>query len=338
VVTAAVVGPTSFLLIRFLLGAGEAGLFPGTILLFTYWFPDAHRGRIIGFFSLALPVSVALGAPISTAILGMDGVLGVKGWQWIYILEAVPTVIVGLFVLLAMPDRPAAAKWLTATERNWLTATLLTERRAVEAGGTFSILKSMANAKVLLLSVNYLGIVTASLGLLLFIPQIIKSLGASTMNTGYGTSLAYVCGAASMILFGWLSDRLGDRRWLLFGTCTMATAGLVIAAATMGSWWSLAGMCVATAGFYGTKGPFWAMPTMILTGAAAASGIAFINAFGNIGGAVGPAVVGWLKDVTGSYAGGLYGLAAFTGASAIIAAIGLNIPRRIGAAAAVPAE
>jgi ACS family tartrate transporter-like MFS transporter len=336
--TAAVVGPTSFLLVRFLLGAGEAGLFPGTILLFTYWFPDAYRGRIIGFFTLALPVSVALGAPISTAILGMDGIFGVKGWQWIYILEAVPTVIVGIFVLVAMSDRPESATWLSGPEREWLAATLQTERLAVEAGGKFSIVGSMTNPKVLLLSVNYLGIVTASLGLLLFIPQIIQSLGASTMNTGYATSLAYICGAVAMILSGWLSDRLGDRRWLLCATCLMATVGLVIAGATMGSWWSLAGMCLATAGFYGTKGPFWAMPTMILTGAAAASGIAFINAFGNVGGAVGPALVGWLKDVTGSYAGGLYGLAAFTGVGAMIAAVGLRIPRRVGVGAVAPAE
>jgi MFS transporter, ACS family, tartrate transporter len=326
--TAAVVGPTSFLLVRFLLGVGEAGLFPGTLLLFTYWFPDAHRGRIIGLFTLALPVSVALGAPISTAILGMDGILGVKGWQWIYILEAAPTVLVGIFVLVALTDRPANAKWLTTAERNWLTTQLQAERRAVEAGGTYSVLSGMTNAKVLLLSVNYLGIVTASLGLLLFVPQIIKSLGASTMNTGYATSLAYVCGAVSMVLFGWLSDRLGERRWLLFATCVLSTVGLTLAGATMGTWWSLAGMCVATAGFYGTKGPFWAMPSMLLTGAAAAGGIAFINAFGNIGGAVGPALVGWLRDVTGSYAGGLYGLAVFTGISAVISGVALQIPNR----------
>jgi ACS family tartrate transporter-like MFS transporter len=333
--TAAVVGPSSFLLVRFLLGAGEAGLFPGTILLFTYWFPDAHRGRIIGFFTLALPVSVALGAPISTAILGMDGVWGIKGWQWIYILEAVPTVIVGGFVLVAMTDRPAIATWLSVAEREWLAATLRSERRAVESGGKFSVLRGMSNPKILLLSLNYLGIVTASLGLLLFIPQIIKSLGASTMNTGYATSLAYICGAASMVLFGWLSDRLGDRRWLLFATCVMATAGLLVAGAAMGTWWSLAGMCLATAGFYGSKGPFWAMPTMILTGAAAAGGIAFINAFGNIGGAAGPAIVGWLKDATGSYSGGLYGLAVFTAVSAVIAGLGLRIPRRVARVAAV---
>ena len=338
--TAAVIGPNTFLLVRFLLGAGEAGLFPGIILLFTYWFPDSHRARIIGSFTLALPVSVALGAPISTAILGMDGFLGVKGWQWIYLLEAIPTVLIGFYVLVSMTDNPVKAKWLTEPERAWLTNTLIHERRAVEAGGTFSIMRGIANPKVLLLSFNYLGIVTASLGLLLFAPQIIKSLGdgATNMIAGYATSLAYFCGAASMMLFGWLSDRLGDRRWLLFLTCAMATAGLVMAGATMGTWWSLAGMCLATAGFYGTKGPFWSMPTMILTGAAAAGGIAFINAFGNIGGALGPAIVGWLKDATGSYSGGLYGLAAFTAVSAVIAAVGLHIPRRVGARAMAPAE
>jgi ACS family tartrate transporter-like MFS transporter len=327
--TAAVIGPNSFLAIRFILGAGEAGLFPGTLLLFTYWFPDSHRARIIGSFTLALPVSVALGAPISTAILGLDGMLGIKGWQWIYILEAVPTVLVGFFVLIAMNDRPEKAKWFTEPERAWLTTTLARERQAVESGGKYSVLAGMLNPKVLLLSVNYLGIVTASLGLLLFVPQIIKSLGATTMGIGYATSLAYVCGAASMMGFSWLSDQLGDRRWLLFGTCSMATVGLVIAGATMGTWWSLVGMCIATAGFYGTKGPFWAMPTMILTGAAAAGGLAFINAFGNIGGALGPAIVGWLKDSTGSYSGGLYGLAVFTGVSAVIALFALHIPRRV---------
>ena len=336
--TAAVIGPTSFLGVRFLLGAGEAGLFPGVLLLFTYWFPDSYRARIIGFFTLALPVSVALGAPISTAILSMNGVMGLHGWQWVYLLEAVPTVVIGIFVLTSLTDNPASAKWLTDDERAWLVARLASERRMVEAGGKYSLWQGMTNPKVLLLSLNYLGIVTASLGLLMFAPQIIKALGASTMNIGWSTSLAYVCGALSMVTFGWLSDRWGDRRWLLFAACVLSTAGLVIAGAAMGTWWSLVGMCLATAGFYGTKGPFWAMPTMMLTGGAAASGLAFINAFGNIGGAVGPAIVGWLKDETGSYAGGLYGLAAFTAVSAIICAAFLHIPKRIQAAATVPAE
>jgi len=185
------------------------------------------------------------------------------------------------------------------------------------------------NPKILLLSLNYLGIVTASLGLLLFVPQIIKSLGTSNMGAGFGTTLAYVCGAISMLAWGWISDRMGERRWNLFWACTLATVGLVLAGMTMGSWWSPVGMCLAAAGFYGTKGPFWSMPSMMLTGAAAAAGIAYINSIGNVGGAVGPALVGWIKDVTGSYSGGLYGLAAFTAVSALIAAFALHIPRQV---------
>jgi ACS family tartrate transporter-like MFS transporter len=327
--TAFATGPTSFLIVRFLLGLAEAGLFPGIVLLFTYWFPDHHRARIVSSFTLALPMSVALGAPVSTSILGMDGILGVAGWKWIYIMEAIPTVLLGFFVLFLLTDKPAKARWLNAEEKRWLTTTLEQERRAVESAGRFSLWQALVNPKILLLSLNYLGIVTASLGLLLFVPQIIKSLGATNMGTGYATTLAYTCGAISMLVWGWVSDRMGERRWNLFWACTLATIGLVVAGMTMGTWWSLGGMCIATAGFYGTKGPFWSMPSMLLTGTAAAAGIAWINSIGNVGGAVGPALVGWIKDFTGSYSGGLYGLAIFTGVSALIAAVALHIPRRV---------
>jgi ACS family tartrate transporter-like MFS transporter len=337
--TAFVVGTNSFLTVRFLLGLAEAGLFPGIVLLFTYWFPQHHRARILASFTLALPISVALGAPVSTAILGLDGALGLAGWKWIYLLEAVPTVLMGVFVLFALTDKPAKAKWLTAEEKAWLIDKLERERRAVEARRTFSLWQGLVNPKVLLLSANYLGIVTASLGLLLFAPQIIKSLGATNMGTGFGTMLAYVCGAISMLTWGWVSDRMGERRWNLFWACMLATAGLILAGATMGTWWALVGMCVSTAGFYGTKGAFWSMPSMLLTGTAAAGGIAWINSIGNVGGAFGPAIVGWLKDVTGGYSGGLYGMAAFTAVSALIAAVALHIPHQVeGAAATVPAE
>jgi MFS transporter, ACS family, tartrate transporter len=337
--TAFAVGPHSFMAIRFLLGAAEAGLFPGILLLFTYWFPDHHRARIVSSFTLALPVSVALGAPISTAILGLNGLLGVAGWKWIFLLEAAPTVVVGVVVLLALTDKPAAASWLTPVERDWLIGTLEAERRAIESRRRFSLWQGLINPRILLLSANYLGIVTASLGLLLFLPQIVKSLGATNMGTGYVTALTYLCGALSMMAWGWISDRSGDRRWSLFATCFIATVGLVIAGRTMGSWWSVLGMCLATAGFYGTKGPFWALPSMLLTGTAAAGGLAWINSIGNVGGALGPAIVGWLKDTTGSYAGGLYGLAMFTGIATLIALFGVNFTKPVPAdAPAVPAQ
>jgi ACS family tartrate transporter-like MFS transporter len=199
----------------------------------------------------------------------------------------------------------------------------------VESARKFSMLEAMMNPKILLLSINYLGIVTASLGLLLFVPQIIKSLGATNMGTGFATMLAYICGAISMLVWGWVSDRMGERRWNLFWACVLATFGLVLTGMTIGTWWALGGMCLATAGFYGTKGPFWSMPSMLLTGTAAAAGIAWINSIGNVGGAIGPAIVGWIKDLTGSYAGGLYGLAVFTGVAALLAAFALHIPRRV---------
>jgi len=324
--------------IRFLLGAAEAGLFPGILLYFTYWFPDRHRARIVSGFTLALPVSVALGAPISTAILGLDGVLGIAGWKWIYLLEAVPTVLMGFGVFFLMTDRPALASWLAPDERAWLVGTMEAERRAVEAKRKFGLLEGLFNPKILLLSANYLGIVTASLGLLLFVPQIIKALGVSNMSVGWVTSLAYICGAASMLFWGFVSDHTSDRRWSLSATCLLATVGLVIAGATMGTWWSVVGICLSTAGFYGTKGPFWALPSMMLTGTAAAGGLAWINSIGNIGGALGPAIVGWLKDTTGSYSGGLYGLAVFTGASAIIALVGLHIEKAVVHPSQVAAE
>ena len=326
--TAFVVGPNSFLVVRFLLGVAEAGLFPGIVLYFTYWFPDHHRARIMSGFALALPISVALGAPISTAVLGLSGFLGIAGWKWIYILEAAPTVLIGIAVLFYLTDSPTEAKWLTAEERNWLTSRLQAERSAVEAVRTYSFTQALFDPKVLLLCLNYFGIVTASLGIVLFIPQIIKSLGATNMGTGYATMLAYICGAISLVTWGWISDRMGERRWNLFWACIMSTAGLVIAGLTMGTWWALAGLCIATAGFYGTKGPFWSMPSMMLTGTAAAAGIAWINSVGNAGGFFGPSIVGWMRDLTGSFAGGLYGLAFFTLVSAAIALFGLNIPRR----------
>ena len=207
------------------------------------------------------------------------------------------------------------------------------ERRLIEAQHGLGILRSFFDSKVVLLSLNYIGIVTASLGMLLFLPQIIKELGVTNMQVGWLTMIPYVCGAVSMVFCGWLSDRIGDRRWSLFTTCVISTLGLVIAGLTIGTWWSLAGMTIAAIGFYGTKGPFWSKPTMFLTGAAAATGIAWINSLGNLGGFFGPSLVGWAKNLTGSFAGGLYALALCALVSAAISVFWLHIPRHADAGA-----
>jgi ACS family tartrate transporter-like MFS transporter len=324
--TAFCVGPWSFLTMRFLLGLAEAGLFPGMILFFTYWFPDWHRARIVSAFMVALPLAVATGAPVSTALLELNGLFGLAGWKWMFIFEAVPTVLVGIFLLFCVTDRPQLARWLSAEERGWLTSTLETERRLVEAKRKVSVWESFWNPKVLLLTLNYFGIVGASIGMLLFLPQIVKQLGLTNMQVGWVTMIPYLCGAVAMLVWGWVSDRMAERRWNLFWACMVAAAGLIITAQTVGTAWALVGMSIAAIGFYGSKGSFWAMPPMILTGTAAASGIAWINSVGNLGGFFGPSVVGWAKNYSGSFAGGLYALAGFALLSAIVSAFWLRIP------------
>jgi ACS family tartrate transporter-like MFS transporter len=338
--TAAVTDSTSFAIVRFLLGVAEAGFFPGIILYFTYWFPSHHHARIVSGFLVGLPVAVAIGAPISTGLLGLDGLFGLKGWQIMYIAEAVPTVVIGVITFFVLTDRPAQAKFLTAEERNWLVTTIAAERRATEAVRTFTLWQALYNPKVLLLGLNYLGIVTASLGMLIFVPQMIKSLGDySNMTVGWLTMIPYTCGAIAMVVWGRISDRMNERRWNLFIGCVFSTVGLVIAGMTMGSWWALVGMSIAAMGFYGSKGPFFAMPPMFLSGAGLAAGIAWINSIGNLGGFFGPWYVGVMKDLTGNYSGGLYGLALLGLIAAIVCALFLHIPNRLPASAAVaPAE
>ena len=326
-VTAYVTGATSFGIVRFLLGAAEAGFFPGIILYFTYWFPSYHHARIVSGFLIGLPIAVAAGAPLSTALLGLDGLFGLRGWQIMYLAEGIPTLLIGIVTFFVLTDKPEQAKFLTQDEKAWLRARLDAERTAKESVRTFTLWQSMTDPKVLLLSLNYLGIVTASLGMLFFIPQIIKSLGVtSNMTVGWLTMVPYICGGIGLVVWGVVSDRMNERRWNLLLACIVSTAGLVMAGMTMGTWWALVGMSIAAVGFYGSKGPFWAMPPMFLTGTAAAAAIAWINSIGNLGGFFGPWYVGVMKDATGSFSGGLYGLALLGLISAIVCAFFLHIP------------
>ncbi len=324
--TALATGPISLSIVRFFLGVAEAGFFPGMILYFTYWFPAKHHARIVSGILAGFVIAVAGGAPVSTALLSLDGMFGLRGWQIMYIAEAIPTIIMGFVTLAVLTDRPEQATFLTDAEKHWLATKLAGERAAKEAVQKFSIWQGMFNTRVLLLSLNYFGIVTASLGMLFFIPQIIKSLGVtSNMNVGWLTMIPYICGAISMVTWGRISDRMQERRWNLLAACIVSTIGLVIAGMTMGTWWALFGMTVAAIGFYGSKGPFWAMPPMFLTGSAAAASLAWINSIGNLGGFFGPWYVGMIKDMTESYSGGLYGLGLLGLIASMIAAFGLQI-------------
>ncbi|HKX06585.1 MAG TPA: MFS transporter [Stellaceae bacterium] len=338
--TAFCTGPWSYTLVRFLLGAAEAGLYPGVLLFFTYWFPDRHRARIFAGFTVALPGSVALGSPISTALMELDGLWGLAGWKWMFLMEAAPTVVVGCLLPFILTDRPARARWLSDAERDWLERTLAHERRQIEAAHTVGLLESFWNPRVLLLALNFLGIVTAALGLVIFMPQMIKQLGLTNMQVGWAGMIPYLCGCVSMALWGWTSDRMDERRWNLFAACVVAALGLIIAGLGAGTAWLIVGMSIAAIGIYGTKGPFWALPGRFLTGVTVAASLAFINSIGNLGGFFGPWIVGWVKDRTDSFAGGLYALAGFALLSAVISAFWLNIekPAGLGESTAAPAE
>ena len=331
--TAWVAGPTSFGVVRFFLGVAEAGFFPGILLYFTYWFPTYHHARIVSGFLIGLPIAVAAGAPISTALLGLDGLFGLKGWQIMYIAEAIPTLLIGIVTLFVLTDRPEQAKFLTAEEKNWLSTKLASERTAKEAVQKYSMLQGMFDPKVLLLALNYFGIVVASLGILFFVPQIIKSIGVtSNMMVGWLTMIPYISGGIGLVLWGHISDRMNERRYNLLAACAVSAIGLIMAGLTIGSWWAMVGLSIAAFGFYGSKGPFWAMPPMFMTGTAAAASLAWINSIGNLGGFFGPWYVGVVKDFTGSYAGGLYGLAALCIISAVVCALFLDIPDPAAAA------
>ena len=308
-------GPTSFIIVRCLLGIAEAGFFPGVILYLTYWFPLEYRARIIAAFMVAIPVSLAVGAPLSTAILQMDGIGGLKGWQWLFIIEGVPTVLFGLVFLTVMPDKPRDAKWLSAEERSWLQNTIDSEHKAVAAVHGTSVLRAFADPRLIALAFIYFANTTANLGLAFFLPQILKGLGLSDMQTGLMTSVPYIFGTLGILIFGYVSDKYKERRWTLFAALALTGFGLIAAGLMTGSLLAVGVMAIAAVGIYGTKAPFWPLPSLFLTGSAAAGGIALINSIGNLGGFVGPYVVGWIRDVTKSYEAGLY----FLGGLALVA-------------------
>jgi MFS transporter, ACS family, tartrate transporter len=319
--TAFVTGPWSFLIIRFLLGAAEAGFFPGMILYFTYWFPSEYRGRVISALFIAQPVANAVASIVSAAILGMDGILGIKGWQWIFIIEALPAVLLGLVIFRVMTDKPARADWLADEEKNWLQTRIDEENRQVERAGRLTLRRALPDPRVLALSAIYLMSVTANYGIVFFMPQIIKGIGLTNMMTGLMSSVPYIIGTIGLIAWGWSSDRNKERRWHLIAASTLGALGLAFAAWSGASYWALLGMSAAVVGIYGSRAAFWPMPSIFLTGTAAAGAIAMINATGNLGGYIGPFIVGWIKDSTNSFEAGLYFLAACSLMSAIIAYI-----------------
>ena len=315
-----IAGPISFCVMRFLLGVAEAGFFPGIILYLTYWFTAEERARWIGMFMTAIPLSSVIGGPVSGWILDhLNGAAGIKGWQWLFLLEGLPSVIVGLACLAYLDDEPAAASWLEPAERDALTRRLEAERRNREAARTFTLREALLNPRVLALSLVYFGICSGSYGLGYWLPTIVKGVAETTrldastgitLNTLTGALVAVPYALAVIGMIGWTrnSDRTRERVWHVAGPSILGGVALVAAAYLDDPRLAAVAVTICTICNYAAAPTFWTLPTAFLTGTAAAGGIALVNSIGNLGGFVGPSLVGWLKDLTGAPTLGLVAL------------------------------
>ena len=303
--TAFVTTPVQFGIARFLLGIGEAGFVPGVFLYLALWFPSVIRARATAMFLLGIPVANIIGSPISGTLVGLEG-LGLKGWQWLLILEAVPAVILGIACLFILTDKPERAAWLSAPERDVLVARLASEKAAIEKKHSFTLGQALRNWRVLMLAaVNFCSII-GSLGIGLWLPQIIKQLGLATSVVGFVATVPYICGAIAMVVWGRMSDRGSDRTIYPAISLFVGAAALVASAFTPSPTATILALCVAVAGINAFVATFWAVPSGFLTGRAAAGGIAMIVSIGNLGGFVGPYMIGYIRDVSQGFTAPLF--------------------------------
>jgi len=291
--------------IRFLFGAAEAGFFPGIMFFLTLYFPAKYRGHMVGIFMAASPVSAVIGAPLSTLILGIHDFMGFRGWQLVFILEALPALILGVVTLWYLQDDPSEAHWLSREEADWLVARQAAERRQREARHDLSVMQVLRNPRVLTLGVAGFAIAYSIYGIVYFLPQIVKQFGLTNMQTGLVSAIPFAVGAIGMIWYGRRSDRIMERRSHTSIAFMITAAGLMLTALTPNPYVRLCALSVASFGAFAVLPVFWSMPTAFLSGTAAAAGVAYINSLANIAGFIGPFVMGWIKDTTGSFDGGL---------------------------------
>jgi ACS family tartrate transporter-like MFS transporter len=327
VASAFVIGPHSFYVLRFLLGLAESGFFPGTILYLSLWFPTRHRAQAIAFFMAAAPLSTAIGSPISGGLMELPKFMGLMNWQWLYIIEALPAIVLGFLTLKVLTDKPEQARWLDTEERAWLAATLEAERAdsrsrsgKVEARGG-GVWAALCDPRVLGLSLVYGGTSAGLYVLGLWSPLILKQFGYSALTIGWLNSAPSFVAVVAMIAWAYHSDRTLERTWHVAIPAFAACVGFMWAGYAATALPVILALMIVNVGVNGTKGPVWAMPSMFLTGASAAAGIALINAMGNLGGFVGPVLVGWLKDKSGTYASGLYLIGGMCAFSAVVVVI-----------------
>src|ERR1700737_3810114 len=306
---AVVSGVWSFYGLRFLLGVAEAGFFPGIILYLTYWYPAEYRSRFLSPFATAVPVSTVIGAPISGLLLGLDGVLGLKGWQWLFIIEGIPSVLLGIVTWFYLIDRPAKADWLTAEQKAWLSSKLESEIAAKQALKHLTLGQALSSPKVLTLSLIYFGFVGALYGMQFWLPQIVKAFGLTNAQTGFVTAIPYLFGTIAMILWARHSDATRERVAHVGGPLLLTAVALGVSSYITDPTTTMIVLPVAAIGVVCPFRVFWTLPTAWLSGTAAAGAIALINSVGNLAGFGGPYLIGWVKEATGSTSTGLLVLA-----------------------------
>ena len=299
-------GPTSFYIVRFLLGVAEAGFFPGVVYYLTHWVPAAQRARLIGLFMTAIPISTALGGPISSAVLHLDGALGLAGWQWLFLTETIPSLVLGVLTLIYLPDKPADAAWLTNDEKAWLTGALAAEAAHRRSRHGAESLKMLLDPRVLALGLAYFGVELGLYGVILWVPQIFANAGVPAAMTGYVTAIPYAIAAVAMVWWCRRSDKARERPLHILAASMVGFLGLAASAFLAHSLaLSVVAITLGAAGTLAILPIFWTLPTSTLRGPAAAGGIALINAIGNVGGFAGPFVIGWIKEATGNFTYGL---------------------------------
>ncbi len=320
VATAWVSGPQSFYVMRFLLGVAEAGLLPGLFYYLGAWIPASHRGLGLSLLMSTAALSNVIGGPLATGIMELDGWFGLRGWQLVFILEGVPTVLVGIAALVWLPETPRDARWLDSTERDWLETTIARENATKARAGAISLRQGLTDRRVLIATVFSFFLVCCNFGTVFWLPQILKSLGQLTnLQVGRLSVVPFLIGGIGMIFWGRHSDRGHDRRWHLVASGVLAMCGYTLAGLASTPTVSFVGLCLATLGIWSMFGVFWAIAADLLAGPAAAAGLAFINSVGTLGGFVAPVLMGYIRDVTGAFKGSLLALAAFAALTALIA-------------------
>jgi ACS family tartrate transporter-like MFS transporter len=292
-------GVTMFYSMRFLLGVAEAGFFPGVILYFTYWYPSRERARIVALFAVGGVAAGVVGSPISGALLGLNGLLGLAGWQWLFFLEAVPAILIGILVLFVLPNGPQQARWLSEREKNWIQQRVREEADLAVSSRPRHLKDAFTSGRVWLLCLIYFLLNIGSYGYEMWLPTIVKGFsGQSDATVGFITAVPYFVAGVAMLFYGKHSDWKGERRGHVAFAAIVAAGGFAVAAFLKNPWLAMLGLTIAFAGLKSTLGPFWALSTSFLSGTAAAGGIAFINSVGNLGGFFGPYLVGLIKDTT----------------------------------------